>query len=199
MSNKQQISALKELFHKGKVAPKREDGRLADRKLYNAVGEALIDVGKEKLYELADEIYPYLNDPFSEFRAEAVRTLGWNTRLGIDEFCRDQAYQIWEKDDDEEVKLAALTSWGRYYSETKDSHVLQTVYNILISKQYSSEIRALAFRLLLDISDTLDRPKEAYSVYKLGEIEEREEFDRAIDWDRVHRVMTECVPDWKRT
>lgn len=197
MSSKQQIQGLKELFQKSRNSPRREDGRIADRKLYNTIGEALIIVGKEDIYELAEEIYPFLNDPFPEFRAEAVKTLGWSSRLGIKEFCKDQAYKIWESDPDEDVKIAAIGAWGDYYARTKNPDVLKKLYNITTSLEYSSEIRAWALEGLFEVADAWKNPREGYDILDLGDYKDPIEFNKVVDWNRVHHVMQECVPGWK--
>jgi hypothetical protein len=158
MSDRKQIATLKEILKRGKEAPRDDENWINDLELHNAVGEALIDVGKEQIYELADEIYPYLNDPFSEFRAEAVRTLGWSSRLRIKEFCLNQAYDIWEKDPDEEVKIAALAAWIYFYSETKNPEILCKLYNILLEQKFYPRIGAYALDGILDIADAREYP-----------------------------------------
>jgi hypothetical protein len=198
MSDRKQIAALKEILKRGKEAPRDYKDWIKDRELHSEVRGALINVGKKQIYELADEIYPYLNDPFSEFRAEAVRTLGWSSRLRIKEFCLNQAYDIWEKDPDEEVKIAALAAWERYYSETKNAEVMRKLYDILTSKNHCIGIRTYALDGILDIADAREYPGEAYDILNLGDLEDHEEFDKAVDWDRVNRIMTECVPGWKK-
>jgi hypothetical protein len=198
MSDRKQIATLKEIFKKAKEAPRDDENWINDLKLHSEVRGALINVGKKQIYELADEIYPYLNDPFSEFRAEAVRTLGWSSRLAIREFCLNQAYDIWEKDLDEEVKIAALEAWCYYYSETKNKDVIKKLHDILLSKIYPSQIRAWALKAFLEVSGFLEGPRERHRTLDLGDLEDPGEFDKAVDWDRVNRIMTECVPGWKK-
>ncbi len=83
---------------------------------------------------------------------------------------------------------------GGYYSETKNANVLKKIYEILVSEEYSCEVRTWALRLLLDVSNSLIMLKDNYFIFDLNEIKDREEFDKAVDWERVNRVMKECVP-----
>jgi hypothetical protein len=41
-------------------------------------------------------------------------------------------------------------------------------------------------------------PGEGYDILDLCDLEDPKEFDKAVDWDRVNRIMTECVPGWKK-
>ncbi len=193
-----EIKALKAVFVQANNTSRREDHRFSDRDLYWDVAGALIDIGKKQFYELKNEVRFYLNDPYAEFRAEAVRTLGWNTRLGDHDFQKNEAYKIWLEDPDEEVKVAALSSWGTYYVATKDVWVLKILYNILKTKnKYSNRIKAHALDSFLDVADAMSSPSEGYEILALSELETSEEFNNAVNWPRLHEIMKIYVPGWK--
>jgi hypothetical protein len=197
MSDKKRISSLRALLKRGKNAARENGGWFEDLELHSAIGDALIDIGKDGIYELTDEVYLYLDDPFSDFRAEAVKTLGWNTRLGIDEFCKSRAFKIWEQDPDEDVKRVALAAWSNYYARTKNKDVLKILYDIVILKEYSCIIRAWALHGLLNVSDRFARPGKGHEILAMGDLDDNEKFNKAVDWNRINCIMTECVPGWE--
>jgi hypothetical protein len=197
MSDKKRISSLKKFLRQGRNAPRDRWGWIEDLEMHSNIRGQLTNIGKDKIYELTEEVYLYLDDPYSEFRAEAVKTLGWNTRLGIDEFCKNQAFKIWEQDPDEDVRRAALGAWGNYYSMTKNKDVLQKLYDILVSEEYSCRTRAWALEDFLHVSSHFERPGGGYDIFALGDLEDHEEFNKAVDWNRVSQIMTECVPGWE--
>lgn len=198
---KTKIIELKKIFDAAKNCPRRDNGRLLDRQLNDEIWDALIDVGKEELYELKDEVFPYLNDPFSEFRAEAVKTLGWNSRLKIPEF-KDVAHKIWKDDPDEDVKEVALAAWIDYNYNTHDPKILEEMYDILTSQKYPIGIRVYGLHGIFMISGSYTNTREGYEV--IGMISEVEEYDNSherldnlVDWDKVNQIMKDNVPGWQ--
>lgn len=191
----EQIKAVRNVFEKIKKTPREKEGCPCDFDMVWAFHDAMSAVEKEGLYELKDVLYEYLNDPYPEFRADAVRTLGWNTRLGIDEFCLNDAPKIWLNDPDEEVRAAALVAWANYYSRSKNPNMLKTLYSILVSRGYSTLIRSWALNQFFYVSDGWLDGRVRYSA-AVDDVEDPDEFDKAVDWERVHRLMKQYVPGW---
>lgn len=198
MSDKsEQIEVIKKIFELARNSSRRESGRLYDMRLHGKLQGALMVVGKEYFHELKDEVYNYLQDPCTTLRAEAVRTLGWNTRLGIKEFCLKQAPEIWLHDPEEEVKIAALSAWSECYSHSKDPKMLGILYKILSSHQYSILIRVSALSEFFNVSDGWVNKLESYNkIMSMDELEDQNEFDKMIEWGHIHKIMRECVPGW---
>jgi hypothetical protein len=197
MSDKKRISSLKEFLRKGRNAPRDHWGWIEDLEMHSNIIAQLTNIGRDKIYELAEEVYLYLDDPYSEFRVEAVKTLGWNTRLGIDEFCKNQAFKIWEQDPNEDVRVVALGAWSNYYAMTKNKDVLQKLYDILVSEKYYCRARAWALEGFLRVSSHFEGSGRGYDFFALCDLKEHEEFNKAVDWNRVSQIMTECVPGWE--
>lgn len=193
-----EIEDLKRIFENAKHAERDETtGHFMDLDFHDDVACAIIDVGKEKIYELKNEVYRYLNDPFPDFRAEAVRTLGYPTRLKLPEF-RDKAYEIWISDPDEDVKIAAISAWAGYYDFTSNADVLKKLYKIIQSHQNSVLIRIRAFFCLIYVAEKPQDMREGYEILELRELESNQELDKAINWDRIDEIMEKYVPGWKK-
>ncbi len=206
-SRTQKIKALRKVFEDAKNAPRRNNFRLLDRDLNYELGCALIEVGKDHIYELKDEVYPYLKDPFAEFRAEAVKTLGWDTRLFDKDFCEKEAYQIWLTDSDNDVKRVALSAWADYYRDTKDPFVLKNLYDVFVSDRHTPLMRAWALDCFINVAEASDYPQGFCddSVFDNCYLEDREYLgndqflSEQVDWQKVHSIMEKYVPDWRAT
>jgi len=195
-SRTEHIKALKAVFDKAKNAPRDENGYFQDRDLHNDVGDALIDVGKEALYELKGEIYSYLSDIFPDFRGDAVKTLGWDTRLKVPEF-RDRAYEIWLSDPDDDVKAVSLSAWAGYYIGTSNPQVLKILYDILCNEKYDAYIRTHVFTRLLEVAE-YDAHRDITSYMMLiDESRTNEALNKVIDWNLVKSIMEKYVPGFK--
>jgi hypothetical protein len=193
----EQVRTLKAVFEKAKHTPRRESGRLTDLDLHGELQHALCVVGDKKLFELKDEIYPYLKDQFSEFREEAVRTLGSCNGLQLDEF-RDVAYDIWLNDPNENVKVAALNAWTGYYDGAKNPIILKNLYTIFRNEQYAIRIRVYALYGFMDVADAFSYLAEPSEILFLTELEDQKELNKAIDWGKMNRLMQQYVPGWKK-
>jgi len=145
------IKTLKSIFDAAKKALREESGEFLESQFHCDFIDALIDVGKEKIYELKEEVYPYVKDTNSEYRAEAIRTLGWGTRL-LDPDFKSSVHDIWLHDPDEEVKIAALASWTDYYRYSEDPKILLELYHILISQDYSIEIKTCVLDGMFEVA-----------------------------------------------
>jgi hypothetical protein len=197
MSNKRrQVNKIKKAFEIAKRATRDSEGYFEDLDLHGDVGCALGEIGKEKLYEFKDEVFSYLTDPFAEFREEAIKTLGWDTRLHVPDF-QDKAHEIWLNDPDEDVKRAALNAWACYYIDTANVEVMKELYNIFISRDNPIELRTHALAALIDVAEAPADRREGYHILSLGDLEEHSELEEAIDWDRVRTLMKKYVPGWE--
>lgn len=206
MSNRtQHIEALRKVFHDSKMAKRYKNGALDDLDLHGALQDAFADVTRQKFHELKDAVRLYLNDVCPEYRAEAVKILGWDTRLFDQDFCKEEAYHIWLDDQDEDVKCSALNAWSDYYRDTKNSFVLQTLYDVIISDQYSPRIRAWALYRFINVAEASDYPRGLcdINVFDNCYLEDREYVGNdkfladQVDWHKVHGIMDKYVPDWR--
>lgn len=188
-SRSTQIRALKEVFLKAKNAKRDKDGIFLDLNLQGEIFEAFDIVGRENLFELKDEIYSFLKDPCEDFREEAVKTLGWNTRLNVEEFCKKEAFEIFLNDPDSDVKACALNAWATTYFEEKNPKALQILYEILKDENYDSIVRFYALYDIFRISFEYENTSELYEFDELGEVEDPKEFTEAVDWERIHKIM----------
>ncbi|MHB2020050.1 MAG: HEAT repeat domain-containing protein [Candidatus Xenobia bacterium] len=105
------------------------NARAAELKAHLSVDayDAIIDVGQEWLKELKDEVVPYLDSEDEQLRSAAIRVLGFYWTLP--EF-RDKAWEMFRSDPDLDVRQVALMSWGAYYNESHDPHVLRLLGQI---------------------------------------------------------------------
>lgn len=189
-----EINKLKKIFETAKNTSRNSRYYLKDLELHNELTEALIDVGKNRIFELKEEIYPYLTDNFPTFRLEAIKSLGWDTRLKLLTF-KSKAYEIWKTDPEEEVREVALIAWAGYYYETKDPKVLQELYDIAKSENFSVETRRSALVCLMDVANTqVDKSEQTRILF--DESEEHSEFNALVDWDLINQIMKTCIPGW---
>lgn len=190
-----EIQKLQLIFEKAKTTPRNARNYFRDLELHNDLGDALITVGKKKLYELKNELYYYLHDKFPPFRKDAVMSLGWDTRLKLPTF-EDKAYEIWKNDPDEEVCNVALIAWAGYFYGSKNAKILEELYSIFTSENYSVRIRRSALICLMYVADILADDKEANRILFDTNIEDHKEFNSSIDWITVNHIMKTCVPGW---
>jgi hypothetical protein len=197
MSNKRrQVNKIKKAFEIAKRATRDSEGYFEDLDLHGDVQDALAGIGKGGLYEFKDEIFSYLTDPFAEFREEAVKTLGWDTRLHVPDF-QDKAHEIWLNDPDEDVQVAALVAWSAYYIDTANVEVINELYKIFISRNYSVRARTFALQAIIDVAEAPADRREAYRILSLTRLKEHSKLEEAIDWDRVRTLMKKYVPGWE--
>ncbi len=190
------VEAVRKIFEKAKHTPRDAEGHFEDFKLEGEVYGALMDVGEKKIYELKDEAYKYLDDPLPKYRKEAAIALGWGGNLMVPEF-KDKAYEMWLNDPVENVRVAAFVAWAVYYNYTADPKVLQYLYNIIRSHQYTIEVRTYAILALIEVSGEEPLPCEGINVLEMAELENQDELTKAIDWDRINYIMKKYVPNWK--
>ena len=193
----EQVRSLRDIFNRAKTAARDEDGHIEDIYLSASLRSALVAVGDNLLHELKDEVYPYLNDVLWEFREEAVRVLGSCNGLKLPEF-RDLAYKIWLNDENSDVKAAALDAWAGYYSGTKDPFVLKILYNIFISEKYTVWIRVKALYGFMKVVDQFLPARERSDILDLNDLEDNKLVTKAIDWNKVKRIMKQYIPGWKK-
>ena len=172
MSNKlQQAEALKKIFEKVKYCSIDKDGYLEDFNFASDLDEALFNVGKEKIYELKDEVYPYLNNIDPSFRETAIRALGfgWGKGLNLPEF-RDIAYKMWLNDPNDRVKEAALDEWITYYAGSKEPVILKCLYNIIYSNQCTIHARVVALLGFIEVAHAVSSAQEVRDIFDLEEL-----------------------------
>lgn len=193
-TNYEEIIELEIIFKQALNAQRDIDGYFSDLDLHGKLADALIDVGKKKIHVLKEELYPYLKDIYPPFRVEAIKSLGWDTRLKLPTF-KNKAYEIWKTDPEEEVREVALISWAGYYYETKDPEVLQELYDIAKSENFPVETRRSALVCLMDVANTqVDKSEQTRILF--DESESHIEFNAIVDWALINQIMKTCIPGW---
>lgn len=195
IERRREIERIKEIFKKAGYADRDDDGYFSDLDFHGAVGDALIDVGKEKYFELKDEIYPYLNDIYPPFREDAVNTLGWRG-FELPTF-KDKLHEIWLNDPDKDVKAAALANWAGYYVNSKNPKVLKELYDIFISEEEPIKIRKKALVSLINVAGLCPDGYEQRRIFFNIKAETHEEFNQEVNWDLVNHIMKSHVPGWR--
>ena len=162
--------------------------------IYDDALSAFSMTGKEKIYELASDVYQFLKCDDEVLRKKAVTTLGLSTRLHLPEF-KEVAYKIWLEDKDDGVRDAALRAWSSYYHNTQDRIVLKILYKILTNEKYSVASRHSA---LVEIFHTSQEPSDNYKRYNKKDffmIRSNEEFNQKVDWNEIRSIMKKYAPD----
>ncbi len=184
--------ALKNTLIDLKSTPRDDSGCPTDMKHCEQIFDAMMDVGNMGLQSLRGEISAYLTDPCAAFREEAIKSLIF---LHDEEFIKNQAYQFWLNDPSDDVKCAALTAWGTGYEKTKNAKVLQELYAILKSDHYSNIIRTCAFTQILQVAEAPDKPlKQLSEAIELRDLEGSDTFNKAVDWNRIDKIISELAP-----
>lgn len=187
--------ALKDIFGAAKQAP-RKDGFIENCQLGHDLDDALFAVGKEKIYELKDEILQYLKDENPYFREQAIRVLGYDNGDGLNiPEIKELAYEFWLNDPDDNVRYAALDEWSRCYSFSKDPKVLQYLYNIFHSDKYSSDIRMKALLNFMIVAEDISNI-EVDDIFDLGEIKDSKLFLEAMNnrfFNKIEDIMKKYV------
>jgi len=150
-------------------------------------------IGKEKLYELVEEVKSFLSCCDFGLRESAVVTLGLSSRLHLPEF-RETVYKIWLEDKDDYVKEAALRSWISYYDNSQNVKVLKTLYSILTNENYTVDARMDALEGIFSVSGEEPTFYVLYSSY-FFDITTHEEIKDRIDWDKVNNLMKKYAPE----
>ena len=196
MSNKAaRAKALKEVFEAAKRAPKKY-GFPRDNNLRHDLNDALFAVGKESIYELKDEIFPFLKEENPYFREKAIRVLGYDNGDGLNlPEIKDIAYDFWLNDPDDSVRVAALDEWGHCYAFSKNPSILKYLYNVIYSEQYSSDARNRALLNFMRIADERI-PADVHDTYSLGRIKDSKLFLEAMNSsfaDKISNIMKKYV------
>ena len=180
-NNAARAKALKEIFEAAKNAP-RHNGFIKDRGLHHDLDDAMFAVGKERLYELKDEIFPFLKDDNPYFREAAIRVLGYDNDDGLNlPEIKELAYDFWLNDPDDNVRVAALDEWGKCYAFSKDPIILKYLYNIFYSDRYSSNARMRALLNFIYIADEGISIKDFDDIFDLSEIKDSKLFLQAMN------------------
>ncbi len=227
MSNKLQhteTKALKQIFDMAKIAPRDKDGDFENFEFNNEVDMALFEIGKKRLYELKEEVYPYLKDACIRLRIQAIRTLGYDCGDGLNlpEF-KDMAYEIWLNDPDNGVKEAAINEWVTYHVGSKDPIILKYLYNIVYSERYTIHARIVALLGIMEVANAVESAKEVHNVFDLerlaGDISKvsglEDDYDEKINrinmdnikmfnaainkghyYNKINSIMKKYVPNW---
>ncbi len=225
MSNKsEQTEALKKILEQAKLSPRDQKGYFKDYNFSGDLGDALFYIGKGKIYELKDEIFPYLKDVEPSLRRTAIRALGhgWGKGLNLPEF-KDIAYEMWLNDPDKEVKEVALSEWIPYYAGTKEPLILKCLYNISYSDQHTIHARVVALLGVMEVANAVESAKEVHDVFDLerlaGDISKvsglEDDYDEKINrinmdnikmfnaainkghyYNKINSIMKKYVPNW---
>lgn len=166
----------------------------SNRDIYGDALSAFSMIGKEKIYELAPDVYQFLNCNDKVFRETAVTTLGLSTRLHLPEF-KDMAYKIWLEDKDSIVKDSALSAWASYYDDTQDLNVLTILYKILIDENYLIKYRLSAMQCIFHVSGEKSTFYNPYKSKHFYMARSHEEFNQKVDWDEIKAIMGKHAPN----
>ncbi|MHB2021227.1 MAG: hypothetical protein ACYCW6_30205 [Candidatus Xenobia bacterium] len=127
------------------------NARAAELKAHLSVDayDAIIDIGKEWVQELKEEIVPYLDSEDEQLRSAAIRVLGFYWTLP--EF-RERAWRMFMSGPDLDTRRVALMSWGQYHCDTHDSEVLGRLGNIFTDPNEDAGIRGMAYTSAQDVA-----------------------------------------------
>lgn len=151
-------------------------------------------IGKEKLYELAQDVYQFLNCNDRVFRGTAVTTLGLSTRLHLSDF-KNVAYEIWLGDKDDTVRNAALRVWASYYDNTKDPEVLKFLYKIRMDEAINVNYRLSAMEYIFDVSGEKSTFYDPYKSKHFYMVNSHKEFNQKVNWDEMREIMKKYAPE----
>jgi hypothetical protein len=147
------------------------------------VHDVLIDIGKEGLHSLVEDVARLLHHPEGAARGAAIRVLAFYWKL--DDY-RAVAENMMRDDPDSGVRAIALMAWAGYSAGTRDYQVMRRLYAILRDPEEDQEVRANAYPNLLAVGAC---PKSEWpndDVY--GNI------DAGVDWALLDRMMEEAAP-----
>ena len=94
------------IIEKAKSAEVDEKGYLIDEDLESNLSSAVVDIGKQKYFDLGKEVWPFLKSSNEYLLKESVLTLGLKSRLHLPEF-RDVAYDIWNNYIEKKIHLGS--------------------------------------------------------------------------------------------
>ena len=147
------------------------------------VHDALIDIGKEGLYSLTDDVARLLDDGRGAVRAAAIRVLALYWQLPAS---KATAERMSRTDSDVEVRVVALMAWSAYYDGTRDRSVLRLLDQLLRDPAAPEELRAQAYLSILAVSD-LPKSEWPSTAAVFGEIE------GTVDWNLIDRLMADAL------
>ena len=165
-----------------------------NRPLFSESISALSLIGKEKIYDLSNEVYDLLGCSDEVIRETVVTTLGLICFLHLPEF-KEKAYQVWLEDEDANVREAGLAAWSSYYAGTKNPDVLKILYKILVDESYPVDHRREAMQ---DIFSVSHEPSNFYEPFKsrcFYMLKSHEDFNQKVDWNEMKAIMKKYAPD----
>jgi HEAT repeat protein len=144
------------------------------------VYDALIDVGKEGLYQFKKTVEQFLHVPDPELRGAAIRVLAFYWQL---EEYQVVAEKMFLEDSDEEVRSIALMGWANYFSNTNNPTVLSRLYCILHNHQEASSVRSQSYRSIFVV---VGLPKNLWPK----KIAAFDDIDAEVEWDLVSKLVS---------
>lgn len=190
------IKALTDILKLAKLTFCKDDNfdRTRHKQLYRDTLSSFSFIGKEKIYELAPDVYQFVNCENTVLREAAITTLGLSTRLHLPEF-KDISYKIWLKDKDNTVRNAALCAWASYYNDTNDPIVLTILYKILIDENYLIKYRLSAMQCMFHVSGERSSFYNPFQSKHFYVVKSHEEFNQKVDWEEIRAIMKKYAPD----
>lgn len=121
-------------------------------------------------------VEPLLHHPAWAVRHGALFVLCARWRLP---HLRDVAWDLWERDPDEEVRCAALLGWASYDEHIGNPAVAETLLRIMLDPQEEDRVRACAYGSLLSVCKVPgpERPRISLKVAQ------------RTDWSYVWRLV----------
>lgn len=165
------------------ILPYKEDPILLDMTL-----NVIATINQYHITELVGELLKLISVKY--LRSLIVESLGfW---LQVPSF-KVQAYQLFLKDLDLEVKMTALMAWASYYYNSKNAIVLIKLYNILLDPIYPFSIRKVAFVNILHVSGCCYCISDLYLIAK-SQPKSPKDFFEQINWQLITNIMQYFAP-----
>ncbi|WP_028973188.1 HEAT repeat domain-containing protein [Spirochaeta cellobiosiphila] len=146
--------------------------------------DALIDIGKNELYEFESVVRRFLKHTDSEVRRAAIMVLStyWERKYIITEL-----ENIWKNDIDELVRVTALISWIAYFQNTKDKEITLKLHSLIVDEIVELEIKKEAIKGIYIVNNRKVPEKE---IGKLDFVFDEIEFNKHIDWEEINQIIS---------
>jgi hypothetical protein len=157
----------------------------------DSVYNTITEIGAKFLSNYEKFLWPFLHCSSEMIREAAIRAL---TRLNLPKF-KDVAYEIWNDSSKEELERSyALYAWCKYFKNSKDSHVLESLYKVLSTYTGGVPLRINSFLGIIDVCGDWKSTEEYFQCSKIAFTLFHNELNRAIDWGRIHSLMQRYAP-----
>jgi hypothetical protein len=147
------------------------------------VYDALIDVGKKDLREYEATVLSLLDHKETDVKRAAVMVLG--SYWALPGFV-DKLFDIWKKDNDDELRATALICWVGYFKKSANKAVINELKTLAHDTQESASVRIEALR---GITKVLGANEDRFDFRKLERTTTYKEFEDSIQWNKFNDLM----------